>query len=108
MTLLSFYQRIFTTKQYRRISRVVMAMSTAWVIGAILGNIFNCHPVNHFWNRLEPGSCMNFNNYAVATGVAELLIDITILALPTRTVFTLQMPLRTKIVLASIFMLGGL
>jgi hypothetical protein len=51
---------------------------------------------------------MNFNTYAIATGIVELLIDISILALPTRTVFTLQMPLRTKIVLASIFMLGGL
>lgn len=107
MALLTFYQRIFATLPYRRASLVVMAVSTAWVVGAIFGVLFNCKPANHFWNRLKPGTCMNFNTYAVATGVVEILIDVTILALPTRTVFTLQMPLRTKIVLASIFMLGG-
>lgn len=85
-----------------------MAVSTAWVIGSILGVCFNCSPVNHFWNRLEPGTCLNFNTYAVATGVVELVIDMTILALPIRTVFTLQMPMRTKVMLASLFMLGGL
>jgi hydrogenase/urease accessory protein HupE len=43
----------------------------------------------------------------LGTGIAETLIDLTILILPVRVVFALHLPMRTRMAVAGIFALGG-
>ena len=70
-------------------------------------NFVVCIPLDAYWNRLKPGKCLNFKLYFVATGVLDIILDFTVLLLPIRRAFKLQLPLRTQCVVAGIFALGG-
>jgi len=43
----------------------------------------------------------------LGTGIADALIDVTILVLPIRMAFKLQLPMRTRLAVIAIFALGG-
>lgn len=108
ISILLFYRRIFLVKpNYRHASLVAMSLSALWFVAAQISNLLTCRPVDAFWHRTKPGKCFNFNVMFLGLGVAEVLIDTFILCLPIRTVFTLQMPKRTKVAVAGIFALGG-
>ncbi|KAI0532017.1 hypothetical protein GGR58DRAFT_201439 [Xylaria digitata] len=108
MSICLFYRRIFTTPKYRALSLIVMGLATAWFIGTEVANLVICIPFDIFWHRMKPGRCLNFNLFYLINGIAETIIDAIILALPVRAVFTVQVPLKTKILVSGIFLLGGL
>jgi hypothetical protein len=108
MSLLSLYRRVFDTPGYRQIALGIMVVSTLWFIGAMIGNFVICIPFDSFWNRLKPGKCLNFNIYALAIGVIEVVLDAVTLALPLRVVLGLHVPTHKKVALTGIFLLGGL
>jgi hypothetical protein len=69
-------------------------------------SIFQCSPVSYFWNRSIPGgSCINID---VIIGIAYLysgvaaLCDFTFGLLPVVMIMNLNMPMKTKILLAPI------
>jgi hypothetical protein len=107
MSICLFYRRIFPTPQYRRLSLIVMGLATAWFIGTEVANLVICVPFDIFWHRMKPGRCLNFNLFYLINGIAETIIDTIILALPVRAVFNVQVPLKTKILVSGIFLLGG-
>jgi hypothetical protein len=51
---------------------------------------------------------LNFNLYFLLGGVFETVIDACILALSVRAVFGVQLPLKTRVSVTSIVLLGGL
>ncbi|KAI0376974.1 hypothetical protein F5Y04DRAFT_292308 [Hypomontagnella monticulosa] len=102
-----FYRRIFSVRQYRIQSIILIGISTMWLIGAFVANFCICIPVDLFWHRMKPGRCLNFNQFYLSTGIIETFIDALILALPIRAVFQVQLPLKTKFVVSGIFLLGG-
>ena len=67
-----------------------------------------CLPPEKFWNRETPGVCINYDIFALASGICEIVIDTAILCLPVRMISSIQLSRRNKIVLSSIFLLGGL
>lgn len=85
-----------------------MGIATAWFVAAFITNFIICLPVDLFWHRLKPGKCLNFNLFYLLIGVFETVIDVLILALPIRAVFGVKMSMKTKLVVSSIFLLGGL
>jgi hypothetical protein len=50
---------------------------------------------------------MSGNNYFLGTGLSDTILDIIVLLLPIRMAFKLQIPMRTKVAITSIFALGG-
>jgi hypothetical protein len=67
-----------------------------------------CIPLDAFWHRLKAGQCLNSNVYTFGLGIIDALLDLVIVCLPLRMVFTLQMAMRTKVALATIFTIGGM
>lgn len=68
-----------------------------------------CQPVNHFWQRTKPGSCLNVNyliDIAYLYSVTATLCDLILGLLPIALVWNLQMNTRTKAALAGILSLG--
>lgn len=86
----------------------MMGVATAWFIGVQIANLCICLPIDIFWHRMEPGRCLNFNLFYLIAGITETVIDAAILALPIRAVFTVQIALKTKLLVSGIFLLGGL
>jgi hypothetical protein len=106
MSLLALYRHIFATPGYRKIALILMIVTTLWFVGAMVGNFIICIPFDSFWLRLKPGKCLNFNIYALAIGVVEVLLNTMILVLPIRVVLGLHLPTPKKVGLTGIFLVG--
>ncbi|KAE8373589.1 hypothetical protein BDV26DRAFT_285004 [Aspergillus bertholletiae] len=82
------------------------------LVGAmfVLVSIFECTPVDFFWNRLtKTGKCVDPNalmGIAYTASIVAAIADFTLGLLPCFIVWNLQMNRRTKIALAGIMGLG--
>lgn len=105
------YNRIFAiSKSFRRQIYVIGALVVLFWATSTLANIFNCWPMKWSWlNSLTPeGYCFNFNIFWFATGVVEVCFDVIIIMLPVNMVRGLQMCLKKRIGLTTVFLLGAL
>ncbi|KAI1739184.1 hypothetical protein F4680DRAFT_423092 [Xylaria scruposa] len=101
------YQGIFATPRFRIKSIVMIVLSVAWFISAFVVGLVYCIPIDKFWHPFKPGRCLNFNLFYLIIGVFETVIDIAILILPVRATFNIQLPLKSRLLISSIFLLGG-
>ncbi|KAI1773036.1 hypothetical protein F4818DRAFT_131356 [Hypoxylon cercidicola] len=101
------YQQIFATPSFRIGSIIMIGLSVAWFISAFVVGIVYCIPLDKFWHPFKDVRCLNFNLFHLLIGIFETVIDIAILVLPVRATFNLQMPMKTKLLVAGIFFLGG-
>ncbi len=93
---------------FRLAYRALLVTSILWIIGVTFGMIFQCQPISHYWDPLGHGTCGNFPVFYLITGAIEVVIDAAILALPISPLLNLHLPLRTRLSLVGIFLLGGL
>ncbi|CAN9402152.1 unnamed protein product [Alternaria alternata] len=87
-----------------------MAFTSTWLISAIVALLRICRPLKLVWlpeEQHDGAKCGNWVAMVFSVLLVDVLTDVAILLLPIRTAFTLQMPLRAKIGVASIFALGG-
>ncbi|KAL8828811.1 MAG: hypothetical protein Q9191_002381 [Dirinaria sp. TL-2023a] len=97
-SVLFFYWRLF--KVHSRSLRIwiisVAVVATGWYVAAQLVVIFQCTPVNFYWNRkIQGGHCINSNLFFVIITAMLPPLDATILALAVPVVWNLQVS-RTK------------
>ncbi|KAK8047468.1 hypothetical protein PG996_015532 [Apiospora saccharicola] len=108
VSLCLLYRRIFATPSFRRKSTIVIAMCIVGQIANSITNLCMCFPLSKFWNPLQPGQCINGDLFFLLICIVETLLDVVVMALPVRAIFFVQIPLKTKLVVAGIFLLGGL
>lgn len=106
--ILLFYWRIFTTRRFRMQAYAVGAFVVLCFLCAIFPFLFQCIPIESFWEHGIPHRCLNRNAFYIATGILNLVSDITILTLPISAVAGLKMSRRGKIGISIFFLLGGL
>lgn len=97
-SVLFFYWRLF--KVYSRSLRIwiisVAALATGWYVSSQLVVIFQCTPVNFYWNRkIEGGHCINSNLFFVIITAMLPPLDAIVLGLAVPVVWNLQVS-RTK------------
>jgi hypothetical protein len=85
----------------------MIGVSLAWFTAGFVVAFVYCIPLDKFWHPFKPGRCLDFNLFYLLIGVFETVIDIVILILPVRATFNVQLPLKTKLLVSSIFLLGG-
>ena len=68
--------------------------------------IFECTPRERIWNPMRPGTCVKINAVFISTGVWNVLSDVSILILPIRAIWLLQMATRTKWQISAVFATG--
>ena len=110
LSILAFYRRIFTTRQFRISSFVVDALCIAWFLIFTFITIFQCKPIEAAFNVvLELASkCVPYAALQFGLEFTNATLDIVILCLPINMIRKLQMPVRQRIVVSCIFLLGGL
>ena len=108
-SILALYQRLFACKKHfnRLIWMIAVFILTDHIIQIFL-TILNCLPVNATWNMAVRGTCINRNLAAIILGSINVLIDVVLLVLPMPLVWKLNIPLKFKLQLIGIFLLGGL
>lgn len=103
------YHRIFgVVSRFRWALWVSAFLITGYWIGCSIAAIFGCTPVSFFWDKNQPGSCMDEVNFFRWNGVANIFLDFLILLLPLPMLWRMRTSRRQKLILTGIFLLGGL
>lgn len=104
------YRRIFEKPRSRIVIWAVLVACIAWLVSIFFSSIFQCYPVSKAWDatHMAPGSCIDQLSFFIASAATDLLTDVMILSLPVPMVFKLQMPLRRKLAVSGMFLLGAL
>lgn len=110
ISILLLYRSIFPWQHFIYATYVVGACAVAWGIACTLVSIFSCIPVQAFWNTtITDARCIDTRSFYLGNCIPNIVIDIMILSLPMYEIYKLQMmQLKTKIVVACMFALGGL
>ena len=92
VSALLFYTRVFSNEDWRfnMALRAGYIATTASVLAFLPTIVFNCTPVSKFWERNQPGTCINLYAWYVASGVADVVIDVMVLLLPIPKVWSLR------------------
>ena len=108
ISVLCLYRRIFPTPSFRRKSLIVGVGVICYWITSVTVSIFGCRPIRAAWETTPHSFCVNTLAFFLALELYNCLLDVAILSLPVREVRKLQMPLKQKVAVATIFLLGGL
>ena len=69
--------------------------------------IFECSPRDIIWNKLATtGHCFNIIAILEATGIFNVISDFGILLLPLASIWKLQMTLKKRLLISSVFAIG--
>lgn len=110
ISIVIFIKRLFgSIRAYVVISNCLAGFIATWALAALLTNIFQCTPVQYYYNKDLEGHCMSGQvQFFQAMGSIALIEDVIILCLPIPVFWRLQINSRQKIALTLVFSLGGL
>ncbi|KAK0701933.1 hypothetical protein B0T26DRAFT_660242 [Lasiosphaeria miniovina] len=87
-------------------TRVLIVANTLIYLAAILAGTFLCKPVRKSWDFFVPGTCLDRQSVHGSVVCFNLAIDLFILVLPQKVIWSLKMTLPRKIGVSFIFSLG--
>ncbi|KAH6684932.1 integral membrane protein [Plectosphaerella plurivora] len=107
LSVLLMYMSVFPVRRVVLPCQVLGVFIILWNIGGVLGGILVCRPLAMNWDQTIPGGkCGNQPMYYMWLGIINIIVEVTMLALPMPVLYKLQMPLRKKIVIISMFGIG--
>ncbi|KAI4126443.1 MAG: hypothetical protein LQ338_003752 [Usnochroma carphineum] len=104
---LLFYMSIFTTKRFRIIAQVVLAIVMGWTISFFFANLFTCYPISPFIESFYHNNCVNGLALWYSMAISDIIVDFFIILLPIPMVLKLHLPLAQRIGVLAMFMLGA-
>lgn len=111
ISVLSYCRLIFSTPRFKKATYVITALCVAWFIAGFPVIIFECTPYYAVYNltvQAITGYCFPFGNFVLTYELLNSLLDISILVLPVSMIRKLQLPLKRKIKVSAVFLLGRL
>ncbi|KAL7818735.1 hypothetical protein V8C44DRAFT_175911 [Trichoderma aethiopicum] len=106
LSILCFYLRVFPNSKLRIATQIVIGIVTLWGLGSVLMFFFVCRPFEATWNPLAGGTCSDRIATFLAVGAYNIVSDVIILALPLRTIWTLNTRSQMKVALTVLFLTG--
>ncbi|KDB20632.1 hypothetical protein H109_07385, partial [Trichophyton interdigitale MR816] len=108
VSILLLYLRIFYVHQYfRRICICLVVFTILSGIAFIPPTIWQCSPVEAYWDRSIPHTCLSsFPNW-LSYAIINITTDVILLVLPVQQILRLQLTKRDKIALILVFLLGS-
>ncbi|EOD45288.1 Integral membrane protein [Neofusicoccum parvum] len=108
ISIIMQYLRIFATTRVMRVACLaVMTFTVLYTLEAIILSIFSCTPVDRFWQRSKPGTCVNFKALWFTHAALNIFSDVMIISLPMPVIRGLNVPKKQKFALMGIFALGA-
>ena len=106
--VLALYQRLFSlrTRWFRILWWTYAVLVAVYLVLLIVLQRTTCIPVHIIWD--QPGSCLPDIPRMAAMGFLNAALDLMILILPIRTVWSLQMATKRKWAVSAVFGLGTL
>ncbi|KAI1819660.1 hypothetical protein F4861DRAFT_543712 [Xylaria intraflava] len=111
LSVLFFFRRIFRVQAFIIVNNIVIGLTASWGIAYVFALAFQCSPPSTLWEKLESeygSQCVMVLPFYLSFAFTDLIIDIIIFILPVPHLYSLNMPTRQKLGVASIFFLGSL
>ncbi|KAI0022514.1 50S ribosomal protein L36e [Xylariomycetidae sp. FL0641] len=109
LSILMFYLRIFPAKEFRNYVLVTSGFVAAETIAFTLATIFHCTPFEYGWTSWTgetTGTCFNFNAFAWAHAIINIVADAWVMFMPIPQLLKLQLGTRRKVHLILMFCVG--
>ncbi|KAI1396210.1 hypothetical protein F4819DRAFT_504675 [Hypoxylon fuscum] len=110
LSILWFYHSIFSINL--RFKCVIIAVAAACIVWFIVNtsiSIFQCHPIDAFWNQFGQAEfCPYTLTFFLGYEITNLFLDVAILCIPLGVLRQLNLPPSKRIPLCLVFILGGL
>ncbi|KAH8660195.1 hypothetical protein BX600DRAFT_467390 [Xylariales sp. PMI_506] len=106
LSIAFLYLRIFPTRKFRIAVFVVVGITIAYTLAAVLVTVFSCNPIEKAWAKSMDGVCLNSRAIWYSTSIMTILTDLMIIALPIFEIRKLHLPTIKKVMLSGLFSLG--
>ncbi|KAE8167604.1 hypothetical protein BDV40DRAFT_295228 [Aspergillus tamarii] len=108
ISTLTFYSRIFTIPKFKVTSTIITGLALLWCLAILITVILQCRLVSFNWDESQNNLYINIKVFLFSVGIANLLFDIIVVALPILPILKLHLDLSQKLSLLGIFLLAGL
>ncbi|KAJ5931146.1 hypothetical protein N7466_006639 [Penicillium verhagenii] len=110
VSIVVFLRRLLNClENFKRLATAIIVLVVMWGTTAIIGNTFQCWPVQYYWIKHIPGHCMKGQNTLfIIIGSLSVVGDVLILCLPLPIVWKLHTPMWQKIEFTLLFSIGCL
>ncbi|KAM7200340.1 hypothetical protein V8F20_005317 [Naviculisporaceae sp. PSN 640] len=103
-------ERIFCPAGYRNsvwwAIKALLAATVIYYIACFFLFLFQCTPREKIWNAAVEGTCVDNQGAVLSAGLINLLLDLGILVTPIWAIWHLQMSMKRKLGVMSIFAVG--
>lgn len=109
ISILFFYLRVFPAKDFRNKIYWCMGVCTAYTVAFFFATTFQCIPVSMAWNQwdgIHKGFCNDIHLQGwIAAGI-NIVLDAWVMVLPLRNLAKLNMKIKQKLMVMSMFSVG--
>lgn len=106
LSFLFLYMRIFPTPKFRILCLASIAVIIGGSIGFIVVTIFQCLPVQKYWDRSVPGHCIDNAAFRWSWAPFNTILDVWVCVIPLPVIRRLQMNTFKKVGIMLLFSLG--
>ena len=106
ISVLILYRRVFPVRSFLVAIYVVGVLCLLWWSVVILLTVLQCQPISYVWDRSIPGRCIDLQTMYYGFTISNMGLDITICFMPIRLLWKLQLPVRQRVLLIFILLLG--
>ncbi|KAI1418915.1 hypothetical protein F5Y12DRAFT_789487 [Xylaria sp. FL1777] len=108
VSIILFYFKLLPQQSYRAFLWVMMVIVILTGVTSTIAGIFQCSPIATAWNADIRGTCFNQPALFFANGGLNIAQDLILYVLPTRILWSMNLPLKQRIALIGVFVVGGL
>jgi hypothetical protein len=109
ISILFFYLRVFPAKEFRLLTYGIMGLSAAYTIAFLFATVFQCLPVSLAWTQwdgLHEGFCNDIHLQGWIAAAINIALDAVVMILPLKHLANLNMNLKKKLMVMSMFSVG--
>lgn len=106
LSVLLMYTQLFPVASMEKWCKYIGAVIILWNTSNIVAGFLICRPLAKNWDMTLPGTCGSTPDFYFAMGIVNIVSDIFLLGLPLPYIQKLRMPLKKKLIAASMLSIG--
>ncbi|MCJ1389852.1 hypothetical protein MMC18_002709 [Xylographa bjoerkii] len=106
ISVLLLYRRIFSQGRFQYAIYAVGSLCLLWFTIVVFVTLFQCQPVAFAWDHTSLGTCINLQAMYYGFTISNMALDIIINFMPVKLIWQLQLPLKQRLLLLAIMLLG--
>ncbi|CCD43540.1 hypothetical protein ACHAPC_008055 [Botrytis cinerea] len=108
-SILLFYRRIFPSRKFHCVIWGLVAFTVCYSSASVLANVFSCRPISASWDIKYAGTaeCINRPVFYFAQAGLGIATDFATVIAPLPMMYNLQIPMRQKIGVGGILIMGS-